>query len=571
MTMTRRLFLVLMTLFAFACDDREPAVPVVTTEPDSPPAPVEDDAGTLRLVFPYGSEKKAWLTDVTDAFNAQKLEASDGRTIFVDARPMGSGEQVTEILEGRLEAHLVSPASGLFIELGNAESRAMLAGRPLVGETKDLVLSPVVIAMWKPMAEALGWPEEPVGWRTVLDMVNTPDGWASVGHPEWGDFKYGHTHPEYSNSGLISLVAEVYAGAGKQRGLSQADLEDEAVATFLGEIERGVVHYGSSTGFFGRKMFGRGPRFLSAAVLYENMVVESYGIDGMEAYDLPFPVVAIYPSEGTFWSDHPVGIVDRDWVTTEHESAAETYIDYLLEAEQQERALAFGFRPGDPTVAVGSPINASHGVDPDEPKTVLEVPEAEVVRGVIDLWKDNKKPANVALVIDTSGSMRRENRIAGAKAGAAELVALLADRDTLSVTSFNTTPTQLVAPGDVSANRERADSALGNLFADGGTALYDAIATAHDAVSQNADGTSIDAIVVLSDGEDENSTMQLDALIAKIEADGERDTIRVFTIGYGSGADMNVLERISQASDAKAYVGTNDNIREVFKDIATFF
>jgi hypothetical protein len=75
-----------------------------------------------------------------------------------------------------------------------------------------------------------------------------------------------------------------------------------------------------------------------------------------------------------FWSDHPVGIVERDWVTPERREAAQTYINYLLAAQSQQKALAYGFRPGSPDVPVGAPIDAAHGVDPKQPVTTLEIP-----------------------------------------------------------------------------------------------------------------------------------------------------------------------------------------------------
>ena len=68
---------------------------------------------------------------------------------------MGSGETIDSILSGRLQAHLASPASEAFIKIGNAESRAK-TGKDLITSTDNLVLSPVVIAMWQPMAEAIG-------------------------------------------------------------------------------------------------------------------------------------------------------------------------------------------------------------------------------------------------------------------------------------------------------------------------------------------------------------------------------------------------------------------------------
>lgn len=75
---------------------------------------------------------------------------------------MGSGEAMDEILSGKRKAYRVSPASKAFIVLANAQSPDT-TGKALIGATQNLVLSPVVIAMWKPMAEALDWGEEPYG------------------------------------------------------------------------------------------------------------------------------------------------------------------------------------------------------------------------------------------------------------------------------------------------------------------------------------------------------------------------------------------------------------------------
>lgn len=111
------------------------------------------------------------------------------------------------------------------------------------------------------------------------------------------------------------------------------------------------------------------PEYLSAAVLYESMVVESYSQS-----NLPFPVVAIYPKEGTFWSDHPVGVVEREWVTPEHREAGKIYIQYLLARPQQERAMEYGFRPASLDVPLAAPLDSNHGIDSKEPKTTLEVP-----------------------------------------------------------------------------------------------------------------------------------------------------------------------------------------------------
>lgn len=528
--------------------------------------PAQIPQNALELVFTYGSEKEKWIKDVTEAFNRMQKKLPNGKVILVTAIPMGSGECIDEILTGRRKAHLTSPASGAFIKLGNAQSRAN-TGKDLIGPTDNLVLSPVVIAMWKPMAEAIGWGKKPVGWSDILQLARNTEGWQKYGHPEWGRFKFGHTHPEYSNSGLISLLAEVYAGAGKTASLSLADVQNDSTSQYLSDIERSIVHYGSSTGFFGRKLFENGPEYLSAAVLYENMVIESYS----QNYHLPFPVVAVYPKEGTFWSDHPVGIVQRDWVTEDHRQAAKIYLQYLLATTQQQKAITYGFRPASLEVSLTAPIDTAHGVDPKEPKTTLEMPSVEVMHSIISLWHKCKKHADVVLVFDRSGSMREGNKIEAARPGSLQLLSMLSEEDVFSLLPFNSKPIWAFQGTLLKNGRGAAQSVLQGLFPDGGTALYDAINLAYDYLQKNPQTDRIAAVVVLTDGADTDSQMTFDELQRRIHFDSEKSSIRVFTIGYGTDAQKAILQKIADITQARFYEGTPDNIRSVFQDISTFF
>ena len=530
------------------------------------PAPSPKNA--LELVFTYGSEKEKWITEVTDQFNREGHRTASGKPIFVRAVPMGSGELIDEVLSGRRQPHIISPASAAFIKLGNAQSQ-QTSGHDLIASTDNLVLSPVVIAMWKPMAEAIGWGKKPIGWADILKLAGDRSGWKTYGYPQWGQFKFGHTHPQFSNSGLISLFAEVYAASGKTAGLTLADVNKPHTGEFLEGIERSVVHYGSSTGFFGRRMFSAGPEYLSAAVLYENMVIESYSQN-----NLAFPVVAIYPKEGTFWSDHPIGVVERPWVTPEHREAAKIYTQYLLARPQQERAIAYGFRPGSVDVPLAAPIDSAHGVNPTEPKTTLEVPSAQVMDGILKLWSQRKKASDVVLVLDTSGSMNEDGKIQNAREGAKQLVSLLSDQDRLSLVPFNSRIDW--AGTDVPLKDGRADltRTIDSLFAQNGTKLYDSIDQAYQhllQVKQKEGEGRILSVVVLTDGADTESTMPLEQLMPRIRFDGETRTIHIFTIAYGSDARKDILKDIADATQANSYEGTPQNIVGVFKDISTFF
>ena len=70
---------------------------------------------------------------------------------------------------------------------------------------------PDIMAEAQVVAQALGWPNKSIGLKDILDLNSNPQGWGTVGQPEWGRFKYAHTNPEVSSTGLSTVAAEFYA------------------------------------------------------------------------------------------------------------------------------------------------------------------------------------------------------------------------------------------------------------------------------------------------------------------------------------------------------------------------
>jgi Ca-activated chloride channel family protein len=550
----------------------EPTATITTTTAtaaaaDTPPVP----AGTEAVSFLYSGDIREWVEAVTADYNKSPHETRDGKPYVIQAVALGSGEMMDDIISGRRKPDAVSPDSAAFLALLNARWRTT-SGRDLVGNADDLVVSPLVIAMWKPLAEALGWPGKAVGWSDISALAHDPAGWGSRGHPQWGPFRFCHTGCAVSDSGLAALLATIDAAAGKSAGLTVADVNAAKTGDFLENIEGSVVHYGSSTAFVGQRMFAHGPGFLSAAVLDESQVIGSY----RQSPAPILPVVAIYPQEGTFLADHPAGLVDAPWVTPAHAAAAKDYLQFLREKPQQERALACGFRPGSSVVALGAPIDADHGVDPKQPQTTLEIPPVAVMDAALALWKQRKKKADVTLVIDTSGSMSDNNKIGFAREGANVLLAALGDADHFSLYPFSTTGQWAEHDVALADQRAKVISSIGGLYADGDTALYDAIDLAwqdlHDRDGTGAGaGKRIAAVVVLTDGEDTDSRLNLETLLQHIGGDREHDPVRIFTIAYGADAGQEPLKKIAEATNGRFYVGTTANIPAVFQDISTFF
>lgn len=569
----RALWISVLALYALmlaACTPSSKKKDEGNQQSPGPSTAAPSNAAALTLVVAYGSEKKTWLEEQIQRFHATNPTTKAGNPIVVKASAMGSGEAVTAIVSGQLKAHVFSPASSAYIPLLNG-AYGEKAGRAktLCPQGEPLVLSPVVVAMWKPMAEALGWPGKAIGWADLIKINADPKGFGALGHPEWGRFKLGHTHPEYSNSGLLSVLAEAYAGAKKTRDLTAADLDAKSTQEFIAAIEKTIVYYGKSTGFFADKMLSRGPGFMSAAVLYENVVIESYS----KNTDAPFPIVSIYPSEGTFWSDHPYAVLDAEWVTPELKEAANVFLAFLKAKPAQERALALGFRPADPAIAIASPIDAAHGADPKQPQTLLDVPDGPILNKILSIWQTTKKSANIVMVFDKSGSMNGKP-LAQAKQGAKAFLDILHPTDEVTLIFFDGRVYPPVGPRKLdAAGKTELVSRIDNVLADGKTALYDATADAYGMVQNRAAAApgTLHAVLVMTDGNDEGSKLSLNELLRKFTPGTESEPVKVFTIAYGDQADPRVLEQIAEAAQGTSAKGSVDSIVQVYRDMASFF
>ena len=535
-----------------------------TSTRESGDAPAKAPADALRVTFPYSPEKEPLLKPLIERFNASRTEAA-GKVVFVEGRSESSGVTEQRVAQGRDQPVAWSPASSLWGRLLNFE-----ADKPLVpDENPSIVRTPLVIAMWEPMTKALGYPRKPLGFDDIVKLARSKAGWADYGLPEYGAFKLVHTNPDYSTSGLSAVVAEYYAATGKKEGLRPEDITGKARDT-VRAIERSIVHYGDITPFIAEQMRKGGLGYASAVAMEEATLLDFNAKRG----DLP-KLVAIYPEEGTFFSDSPFIVLDADWVTPELREGALAFQRFLAQEITPEVAARGGFRPADLEAEPAPPITAANGVDPKQPKRELGLPEPRVLALLKKTWREDRKPANVLLVLDTSGSMAEEARLDNAKQGLEVFLAQVAPQDRVGLTTFSDQITPLVPVGAFEQNRQKLRSTVQRLIADGGTAFYDAAAEGYATVRDLAGrGDRINAVVLLTDGEDTDSQRDVEDVVRELGGQGDSATqVRVFTIAYSAGAAgaKDALEKIADASGGNSYPGDPENIEAVYRSISSFF
>jgi Ca-activated chloride channel family protein len=286
-------------------------------------------------------------------------------------------------------------------------------------------------------------------------------------------------------------------------------------------------------------------------------------------------LVAVYPSEGTFYSDDPFIVLDADWVSPAQRDGAQQFQRFLAEKITPAVAARAGFRPADLKAAPQPPLTAENGVDPKQPTRVLGLPEPRVLAQLKTSWRRDRKPANVLLVLDVSGSMSEEARLDNAKRGLDAFIEQLQPQDHVGLTIFSDRIQPVIPIGPFTQNKATLESTVGRLIAGGGTAVYDATSEAFRTVSSlpgNAD--RINAVVVLTDGEDTDSSRNALDVARELAAQGDRETrVRVFTIAYSAGAvgSAEALAQIATASGGKSYTGNVDDIESVYRSISSFF
>ena len=569
-----------------------------------------DSGDCIRVPAAISPEKIALFEALATEFNDSGAKVG-GTCVFVAPYPKSSGAGAQALVKGwptdEGEQPVVwSPAASGW---GAIVNQRMNAETTTGGAA--FMLTPLVIAMPKPMADALGYPATPIGFSDIVALSKNPDGWAAYGHPEWGPFRLGKTNPNFSTSGLNFTVAEYYAATGKTDGLTTEDLDRADVQQLVTDVESAVVHYGDTTLTFLNNWYradarGTALTYASAVAVEEKSVLDYNAgnpdgiLDAGETPEVPrVPLVAIYPKEGTLFSDSPYYVLNTDWVSAEQKEAAALFEEFVQQPENQTKVLEFGFRPGNQAVPIAAPIVTDNGVNPDEPQTELEVPSGQVLTGVLDRWDTQRKAARVLLVLDVSGSMgdgvdgaNGATKLDLAKEAAVSALQEFKDDDELGLWVFTTDVDQngfidegddhkelvpVGRVGDVRENMARQIEAYPPL---NGTPLYDVTSAAYEAMKSTYDPTKINAIVLLTDGVNDDGTTsddadQLSALISTLRSGSEGSAsqpVRIFAISYGADADTPTLKRIAEATSAALYDASNPKtINQVFLNVVSNF
>ena len=336
---------------------------------------------TIEVGIAYGTEKKDWLLFAVEQF----AKEPDGANIKINLLPFGSLEGAQAIVSGNEKIHVWSPASAMYKDTFVTDWDAKKGGNPIAKE-EMLALTPMVFVMWEERYTAFIQKYKTLDFKTIATALQEKGGWDAIAQkPEWGLFKFGHTHPNESNSGLATLLLMAHEFENK-KNLDVRDITNSEFQTWLQNMEHGVSGLSNSTGTMMREMILKGPSSFDVLCVYESVAVEQL----KNAQGRWGTLHVSYPAYN-MWNDSPYYILNVPWSTPDHRAAAELFMRFLLSERIQREALVHGFRPANEKVPVNdanSPFVADQkfGVNTNL-TTIVDPPKGEVITNLLTSWQ----------------------------------------------------------------------------------------------------------------------------------------------------------------------------------------
>lgn len=469
-----------------------------------------------------------------------------------------------------------APDSTSWLRVASArpDAAALLPAQP-----PSLARSPVVIAMPKPMAQALRWPHTDIGWRDLITTFTGNRGWARFGHPEWGRFQVGMTDPTQSTAGLQALLSITDFNNDEQ-------INDDEIRSSL-TLQNAITRYTPDTdGLFHDLQLadnvGKAMAYVSAFPALERDVSD-YNAAGPKV-----PLAALYPPEGAADADHPYAILHASWVDPLRQAIAEKFLRYARGAEGRTAYSEAGFRGADRSP--GPLLTRERGFLPivDSPARMVAPPDS-VTRAVVS-WNAVRRKSNILAVIDVSGSMAtpvpgtNQTKLQLAQSAARRAVKLFNNETQLGLWEFSTGRTattdyrELVPIGPITqirpdstvpaaTRRFEVDTALQQLRPGGNTGLYDTALAAYTQAQKAWQPGRLNLVVLLTDGRNEDGrglsrAQLLSELQAKVD---KKRPVQLMTIAYGADASVAELQEISRVTGGRTFASKDpSDIEKVF-------
>ncbi|MDJ0594141.1 MAG: VWA domain-containing protein [Pleurocapsa sp. MO_226.B13] len=533
----------------------------------------------FEVKFLVGSDLAQFCQQAAAKLNPTQPKTDGGKNFYLTCESKGSGDVVNDILNlaqqlqaGNIEADVADFPTLLAVDGEIYQSQLiyqmdkLFPGQNYIPQITDsplIAYSPMVFMTTAELAKGLETSD-----NLYLTVAQTDNHQQLDSEALPIPVSYVHTAPTRSNSGLQTLVAQFASLANKKpEDLTIADIKKYQPQ--VKQVQSKIVRYGKSTGNLAKSMVENGVFWASVGSVYESLVIWANSQANNQTQ-----FQAVYP-QATFSSNMRAMLPNAPWVSADEQDAATQIIEFMRQPETQQIAVDLGLRPGVPGIALGTKFSDQFGVNPQPSYESYRPPQPEVVEAMLESWQIYaKKPSQVAVVIDTSGSMKGA-KLAAIKSTLLNYIQNLGTKEKIALISFNS---RINPPVIIEGDRQGKDRGIqfvSQLKADGGTRLYDSSLYARDWLMKNSRPDAINAVLVLTDGEDSGSKISLEQLSQRLKESSfeSGENIAFFTVGYGKEGSFNpqALQKIAELNGGYYRKGDPQTIANLMADLQVEF
>jgi Ca-activated chloride channel family protein len=541
------------------------------------PEPTDPAAGSAVVVsFVFSTDAEALLEEPIRIYNARRARVA-GRIVRIQSHPLSSGRAETLIAEdlarksSAVKPALWMPASSIWGQLLNTHAASLIVRS---SPEASFIQSPHVIAIWDQVYQRLAGD---LAWSDLFRFANSPADWTKASGGGFGPFRLAQSSPESSTSGLSVAISEYYAAAGKTEGLSDGDVRNPDVREKVRSLEDVLAHSGPTADDLLNAMACLGPGYATAVYIQETSLIRfnNNRKDGDESCVPRYHLRGIYPSDGTFEADYPLLVVDAPWVDKKTQMAAVAFAQWLKGWLEPEVAFKFGFRFDIRNLPARSPIDADHGADPAPPEVLLPVPDGLVLAQIQEQWLQDRRGADLSLVLDTSASTYESGSLPTAQRDFPACLDQLVEQDGMAVVSVGSSTPVVSAFSRISNGRDRLTRAVHELLpGEEGTALAKGILRGIDLIRSGAAAGRPNGVVVITDGIGVSDGDELRRLALRLRprSRAEDQLPRVFALLFGTQAEpavMTSLEQIAEVTGGAVFRSEETSFPEVCHEVVS--
>ena len=433
----------------------------------------------------------------------------------------------------------------------------MLDNSYLTTDSKSIVIDPVVIGIEKSKAKELGFIDNDVYNKDLLNAIRD------------GKLKYVMASVTKTNTGATSYLSFLNSLAGSPEVLTEEMLDNEELTNDLKDFFKGVERVSGDESYL-KDMYLNGN--YNAMINYESSLIElnkELIKKGKE------PLYLIYPIDGVAINDMPFAYINNDSNDTTTKDRFKVIQSYLRSDEVIKLLEGYGYRSwygGTNTNVNKNVFNPDWGIDTTKYLKDMKYPSKSVITKAMRLYISIiRKPTHVVFCLDLSGSMygsgikelkEAMNYILDYDKASIDNLQF-SDSDKITIITFNGDVKDIY---DTRYGSETKDIIvdINKLETGGTTNIYSPSIEGLKILSKDNSNEYTKTIILMTDGQsNEGSYEQL----RRYYIDNKFD-VPIYSITFGNSSERE-LKSLADLSNAKVFNG-KDGLLKAFSEVRSY-